>query len=103
MVDVRMQLRRMPGQSTERKRPVELTHLKFDVSEQIATITLNRPEARNALSPEMRRDLDNVLAVIREKAGDEIFCTYCGAPCRLMVKPKKDKDQADEYAAEEDY
>jgi DNA-directed RNA polymerase subunit RPC12/RpoP len=38
-----------------------------------------------------------------EHVGDEIFCTYCGSPCRLMVKPKKGKDQADEYAAEEDY
>jgi hypothetical protein len=38
-----------------------------------------------------------------EHVGDEIFCTYCGAPCRLMVKPKKGKDQADEYQAEEDY
>jgi hypothetical protein len=37
-----------------------------------------------------------------EKVGDEIFCTYCGAPCRLTVKPKKQNDQ-DEYAAEEDY
>ena len=51
---------------------MQLTHLNFDVSEQIATITLNRPEARNALSPEMRRDLDTVLAVIKEKAGEEI-------------------------------
>jgi hypothetical protein len=38
-----------------------------------------------------------------EHVGDEIFCTFCGAPCRLMVKPKKTSDQADEYAAEEDY
>jgi len=39
-----------------------------------------------------------------EKQGDEIFCTYCGAPCRLAVKPKRRGDQQDdEYAAEEDY
>ncbi|HEY8155535.1 MAG TPA: hypothetical protein VII72_15520 [Myxococcota bacterium] len=37
-----------------------------------------------------------------ERKGDEIFCTYCGAPCRLMVKPKK-KDEKEEYAAEEDF
>jgi len=37
-----------------------------------------------------------------ERQGDEIFCTYCGAPCRLMVKPKK-QDTPDEYMAEEDY
>lgn len=22
-----------------------------------------------------------------ERAGDEVFCTYCGAPCRLSGKP----------------
>jgi len=40
-----------------------------------------------------------------ERKGDEIFCTYCGAPCRLAVKPKRqgEQDQDDEYAAEEDY
>jgi DNA-directed RNA polymerase subunit RPC12/RpoP len=37
-----------------------------------------------------------------ERQGDEIFCTYCGAPCRLAVKPKK-QDAADKYMAEEDY
>ena len=38
-----------------------------------------------------------------ERKGDEIFCTYCGAPCRLVVKPKKQDDKEDEYTAEEDY
>jgi hypothetical protein len=38
-----------------------------------------------------------------ERKGDEIFCTYCGAPCRLAVKPKKPGEDKDEYAAEEDY
>jgi DNA-directed RNA polymerase subunit RPC12/RpoP len=38
-----------------------------------------------------------------ERQGDEIFCTYCGAPCRLMVKLKKQSDKEDEYAAEEDF
>jgi hypothetical protein len=37
-----------------------------------------------------------------ERKGDEIFCTYCGTPCRLAVNPKKNDDQ-DEYMAEEDY
>jgi len=37
-----------------------------------------------------------------ERKGDEIFCTYCGAPCRLAVNPKKTDDK-DEYMAEEDY
>jgi DNA-directed RNA polymerase subunit RPC12/RpoP len=37
-----------------------------------------------------------------ERKGDEIFCTYCGSPSRLMVKPKK-QDEKEEYMAEEDY
>jgi DNA-directed RNA polymerase subunit RPC12/RpoP len=38
-----------------------------------------------------------------ERKGDEIFCTYCGAPCRLMVRPKKGEPENDEMSAEEDY
>ncbi|MDH3699672.1 MAG: enoyl-CoA hydratase/isomerase family protein [Alphaproteobacteria bacterium] len=47
-------------------------HILFDISDQIATITLNRPEARNALSLEMREDLSNALEAIREGAGDTV-------------------------------
>jgi 2-(1,2-epoxy-1,2-dihydrophenyl)acetyl-CoA isomerase len=51
---------------------VQLSQIKFEVSEEIATVTLNRPEARNALSQEMRRDFDVVLGELKEKAGCEI-------------------------------
>ena len=34
-----------------------------------------------------------------EKAGDEVYCTYCGAPCRLTGTPAKDE----EVDLEEDY
>ncbi|MFT6582338.1 MAG: 2-(1,2-epoxy-1,2-dihydrophenyl)acetyl-CoA isomerase [Alphaproteobacteria bacterium] len=51
---------------------MEYRHILFDVSDEIVTITLNRPEARNALSMEMRGDLDHALADIRERAGDDI-------------------------------
>ena len=27
-----------------------------------------------------------------EKPGEEMFCTYCGAPCRLSGDPDKDDD-----------
>ncbi len=47
-------------------------HILFDISDQIATITLNRPEARNALSLEMRADLSKALEAIREGAGDRV-------------------------------
>ncbi len=51
---------------------MEFEHLCFDVSEQIATITLNRPEARNAFSEEMRRSLGQALGQVREGAGTEV-------------------------------
>ncbi|MDJ0869750.1 MAG: hypothetical protein QNK03_26865 [Myxococcota bacterium] len=34
-----------------------------------------------------------------EKPGDEVFCTYCGAPCRLVGK----EDDPEEWDAEEDF
>jgi len=37
-----------------------------------------------------------------EKRGDEIFCTFCGSPFRLQIRPKS-KDEGDDYSAEEDY
>src|SRR5690606_6449137 len=51
---------------------MEFKHILFDVSDEIATITLNRPEARNALSQEMRKELDVVLPQLKEQAGNEI-------------------------------
>ena len=47
-------------------------HIHFDVAEEIATITLNRPEARNALSPEMREDLVEALGTVKAQAGEGI-------------------------------
>jgi hypothetical protein len=37
-----------------------------------------------------------------ERKGDEIFCTYCGAPCRLEVRPKG-PGEPDDLHAEEDF
>lgn len=58
--------------------------LRYDISAGIATITLNRPEARNALSPEMlcrladaftKADEDEkVRVVILTGTGDKVFC-----------------------------
>jgi len=47
-------------------------HISFEIEDRIATITLNRPETRNALSLEMREDLSNALEVIKEGAGEEV-------------------------------
>ena len=51
---------------------MDFTHIKFDVSDEIATITLFRPDARNALSAEMRDDLRAALKVVKDQAGEEI-------------------------------
>jgi len=48
------------------------THLMLDISDKIATITFNRPEARNALSEEMRVDIEGALGEIKAKAGEEV-------------------------------
>ena len=47
-------------------------HIKYDVAEEIATITLTRPEARNALSTEMHDDISNALEDIKERAGEDV-------------------------------
>ena len=47
-------------------------HTLFDVTDEIATITLNRPEAKNALSNEMRIELDRALDECAARAGDDI-------------------------------
>ena len=47
-------------------------HVIYDVTDEIATITLNRPEARNALSTEMREQLDEALNDARDRAGDDV-------------------------------
>jgi hypothetical protein len=31
-----------------------------------------------------------------EQAGDEVFCTYCGAPCRLTASPKSEDCEVEE-------
>lgn len=47
-------------------------HTTFDVTDEIATLTLNRPEAKNALSNEMRVEMDAALAECTARAGDDI-------------------------------
>ncbi len=58
--------------------------LLYDVSGGVATVTLDRPEARNALSTQMlgelvdamerARDDDDVRAVVLTGSGDKVFC-----------------------------
>lgn len=51
---------------------MNLQHAKYTVDNGLATITLNRPDARNALSEEMRVDLDQCIAHIKANAGGEV-------------------------------
>lgn len=62
----------------------EYSQILFDVTDRIATITLNRPEKMNAFTETMRLEMDdaldrtdgddNVRAVIVTGAGDRAFC-----------------------------
>jgi 2-(1,2-epoxy-1,2-dihydrophenyl)acetyl-CoA isomerase len=47
-------------------------HILFEVSDEIATVTLNRPEARNALSEAMRVELGEALGEVRARAGKDV-------------------------------
>lgn len=50
----------------------ENKHLLFEISDEIATITINRPEAMNALSAEMGEALSDALRVCKEQAGEAV-------------------------------
>jgi enoyl-CoA hydratase len=63
---------------------MEYEQLLFDVSDGVATVTLNRPEQRNALSGQLLtelvdatrriRDDSEVKAMVLTGAGDKVFC-----------------------------
>jgi E-phenylitaconyl-CoA hydratase len=71
--------------------------VQYAVSEQIATITLNRPEAMNSLDPESLAELndvfqranadDDVRVVILTGTGDKAFCT--GSDLKKTMPPKE--------------
>ena len=72
----------MPGAGA--KAVAEYEQLLYDVSDGMATVTLNRPDQRNALSPQMLnelvdalirvRDDDAVRALVLTGAGNKVFC-----------------------------
>lgn len=74
------------------KEPVAYQHILYDVSEKIATITLNRPDRMNAWTPIMERDVrhameaaaadDNVRVIVLTGAG-RAFCA--GADRKSVV------------------
>lgn len=50
----------------------DFERMTFAVDDGVAIVTLNRPEARNALDDAMRRDLERAIARIEAGAGDTI-------------------------------
>jgi E-phenylitaconyl-CoA hydratase len=62
-----------------------LQDIEFDVADHVATITLNRPQAMNAISAQMAaelawawqtvRDDDSIHVAVLRAAGDRAFCT----------------------------
>jgi E-phenylitaconyl-CoA hydratase len=71
--------------------------LLYEASEQIATVTLNRPEAMNSLDPDTLNELNNafqranadddVRVVVLTGAGDRAFCT--GSDLKKTMPPKE--------------
>ncbi len=51
---------------------MEFQHILFEVEDEVGVITLNRPEARNALSEEMRGDFDKLLPWLAAEAGKTV-------------------------------
>jgi E-phenylitaconyl-CoA hydratase len=64
---------------------MELKAIEYEVSEHIATVTLNRPEALNSFNDDMGREMDwawetikdddDVRVVVLQANGDRAFCT----------------------------
>jgi enoyl-CoA hydratase len=80
--------------------------LLVDARDGVATLTLNRPDARNALNATMIRELGAALAeleaspaarvVIIRGAGDRAFCA--GADLRGMFRPGSPLESREQYA-----
>lgn len=83
-------------------------HLTVDISDGIARLTMNRPDKRNALSPEMLvrmaeawrqvRDDDSIRVAILTGAGDEAFCAGAdlGRLITLLTRQRGPEDDWDE-------
>ena len=75
----------MDDHQPTRAADLELTTLGLDVSDGVATVTLDRPEVHNAFDPTMVAELSSVWRALREDsevravvltgAGDKAFCT----------------------------
>src|SRR3546814_19457139 len=61
---------------------MEFEHILFEVEDEVGVITLNRPEARNALSEEMRGDFDRLLPYLQAEPGRSVKAVVltCAGP-----------------------
>lgn len=83
-------------------------HLLFEVDDGVAYLTMNRPEKRNALSPEMLvrmaaawrqvRDDDTIRVAVLTGAGDRAFCAGAdlGRLIPLLTRRRQPEDDWDE-------
>ena len=83
-------------------------HLKYDVNDGVATITLNRPEKHNAMTTEMVvrlaeawidvRDNPEVRIALLQAAGDKSFCAGAdlGSLIPLMSRAREPENEWDE-------
>ena len=83
-------------------------HLLYDKGDGVATLTMNRPDKRNALSPEMLvrlaeawrdvRDDDSVRVAVLTGAGDRAFCAGAdlGRLIPLLTRQRSPDDEWDE-------
>lgn len=84
------------------------TQILYDVADQIATITINRPEKMNAFTGTMIKELsdafdrtdadDNVRAIVMTGAGDRAFCAGADLTPEDGKKPFASEDPVDDYS-----
>src|SRR5690242_10267755 len=80
------------AEPADSKRSEHMPVILYEVSDEIATITLNRPERMNALNPELQQAIQDTMAQFRDDdaarvailtgAGDRAFCA--GADLRAF-------------------
>jgi 2-(1,2-epoxy-1,2-dihydrophenyl)acetyl-CoA isomerase len=61
-------LRTMPTDTTEKTSPPELNTMRIEIDERIGILTLDRPDALNAMSPEMIGEMTIAFAWLADRA-----------------------------------
>ncbi len=84
------------------------TQIKYDVADNVATITINRPEKMNAFTNTMLKEMcdafdqidadDDVRAVVVTGAGDRAFCAGADLTPEGGAKPFASSDPVDDYS-----